>query len=125
MRSRRFSWSCTGLLALMLAVLASSTARAQDLKSFEQKITTKVLPKGLTLIVCHKAAIEKVSLADIDAAAEKYIHPASLAVLVAGNQPQIKPGLDALDLGPIHPIDIAIPGTGGPGGASAGAENQP
>src|SRR5277367_2723640 len=29
-------------------------ARAQDLKSFEQRITTKVLPNGLTLIVCER-----------------------------------------------------------------------
>ena len=29
-------------------------ARAQDLKSFEQKITTKVLPNGLTLIICER-----------------------------------------------------------------------
>jgi zinc protease len=69
----------------------------------------------------YKAAIEKVTVADVDAAAKKYIRPASLAVLVVGNQPEIKPGLDALDLGPIHPIDITIPGTGGP---AAGAENQ-
>jgi predicted Zn-dependent peptidase len=54
MRSRRFSWSCTGLLALILSMLACGTARAQDLKSFEQKITTKVLPNGLTLIVCYR-----------------------------------------------------------------------
>jgi len=29
-------------------------AQAQDLKSFEQKITTKVLPNGLTLILCER-----------------------------------------------------------------------
>ena len=29
-------------------------AQAQDLKSFEQKITTKVLPNGLTLIICER-----------------------------------------------------------------------
>ena len=34
-------------------VLAAG-ARAQDLKSFEQRITTKVLPNGLTLIVCER-----------------------------------------------------------------------
>jgi predicted Zn-dependent peptidase len=35
-------------------VLAFASARAQDLKSFEQKITTKVLPNGLTLIICER-----------------------------------------------------------------------
>ena len=54
MRSRKFSWSCTGLLALILSILVCGAARAQDLKSFEQKITTKVLPNGLTLIVCYR-----------------------------------------------------------------------
>jgi predicted Zn-dependent peptidase len=39
--------------AAVLAV-ASATATSQDLKSFEQKITTKVLPNGLTLIICER-----------------------------------------------------------------------
>src|ERR1700743_2181305 len=29
-------------------------AAAQDLKSFEQRITTKVLPNGLTLLICER-----------------------------------------------------------------------
>lgn len=40
------------LLASALAALGA--LRAQDLKSFEQKITTKVLPNGLTLIICDR-----------------------------------------------------------------------
>jgi predicted Zn-dependent peptidase len=54
MQSRTFSWSWSGFLALMLMAMALQCARAQDLKSFEQKITTKVLPNGLTLIVCER-----------------------------------------------------------------------
>ena len=42
-----------GLVALVLA-LAFAPAHGQDLKSFEQRITTKVLPNGLTLIVCER-----------------------------------------------------------------------
>ena len=57
----------------------------------------------------YRAAIEKVTLADVTAAAKKYIHPDKLAILVVGNGPQIKPGLDALDLGAPTPIDITIP----------------
>jgi predicted Zn-dependent peptidase len=34
--------------------MAFAGAQAQDLKSFEQKITTKVLPNGLTLLVCER-----------------------------------------------------------------------
>ena len=49
--SRRF-W--TGLLGVMLAMPAWNSMYGQDLKSFEQRITVKVLPNGLTLIVCER-----------------------------------------------------------------------
>jgi predicted Zn-dependent peptidase len=54
MRSKAFSrlWTCA--LAAALAAMAARGALAQDLKSFEQKITTKVLPNGLTLLVCER-----------------------------------------------------------------------
>ncbi len=45
-------WS--GFLALTLAAVSCQAGMAQDLKSFEQKITTKVLPNGLTLIICDR-----------------------------------------------------------------------
>jgi zinc protease len=57
----------------------------------------------------YKAGLEKVTVADLEAAAKKYIHPEKLAILVVGNSAEIKPGLDQLNLGPIHPIDITIP----------------
>ena len=63
----------------------------------------------------YKSALEKVTVADLDAAAKKYIHSEKLAVLVVGNASEIKPGLDELKLGPIHPIDITIPQPGKPG----------
>jgi zinc protease len=62
----------------------------------------------------YKAALEKVTLDDLTAAAKKYIHPDKLAVLVVGNGPEIKPGLEELNLGPVHPIDITIPQPGTP-----------
>jgi zinc protease len=62
----------------------------------------------------YKEALEKVTVADLNAAARKYIHPEKLAVLVVGNGPEIKPGLEELKLGPAHPIDIAIPQPGQP-----------
>ncbi len=49
--SRRF-W--TGLFAIMLAAAAWSAAHGQDLKSFEQRITVKVLPNGLTIVICER-----------------------------------------------------------------------
>jgi len=63
----------------------------------------------------YKAALEKVTLPDLTAAAKKYIHPDKLAVLVVGNGSEIKPGLDELNLGPVHPIDITIPMPARPG----------
>jgi predicted Zn-dependent peptidase len=36
------------------ATMAVLCAQGQDLKSFEQRITTKVLPNGLTLIICER-----------------------------------------------------------------------
>jgi predicted Zn-dependent peptidase len=41
------------LLGLLMA-MALPFAQSQDLKSFEQKITAKVLPNGLTLIICER-----------------------------------------------------------------------
>ncbi len=40
--------------SLVLLCATALTARAQDLASFEKRITTKVLPNGLTLIVCER-----------------------------------------------------------------------
>jgi predicted Zn-dependent peptidase len=47
----RFS-SAVRLFALLCGVALA--AQAQDLSSFEKRITTKVLPNGLTLIVCER-----------------------------------------------------------------------
>ncbi len=71
----------------------------------------------------YKTGVEKVTLADVTAAAKKYIYPDKLAILVVGNGPEIKPGLDQLDLGPIQNIDITIPQPGGAQGAAAGTGN--
>jgi predicted Zn-dependent peptidase len=47
----------TGRIAALLlagSVLALACATAQDLKSFEKKTTTKVLPNGVTLLICER-----------------------------------------------------------------------
>ena len=54
MRSRSFPWIWKYVWVLTLAAMALAIAQAQDLKSFEQRITTKVLPNGLTLIICER-----------------------------------------------------------------------
>jgi zinc protease len=68
----------------------------------------------------YKAALEKVTLGDLSAVAKKYVHPDKLAVLVVGNGPEIKPGLDDLGMGALHPVDITIPQPKQP----AGQENK-
>ncbi len=47
----RFTKVAAGVLGGVMGLCAAS---AQDLKSFEQKITTKVLPNGLTILVCER-----------------------------------------------------------------------
>jgi predicted Zn-dependent peptidase len=54
MQRNNSPWIYIGVLALMLAAIALAGARAQDLNSFEQRITTKVLPNGLTLVICER-----------------------------------------------------------------------
>lgn len=54
-------------------------------------------------------ALEKVTLADVTAAAKKYVHPDKLAVLVVGNSSEIKPPVSDLGLGAPQTIDITIP----------------
>ena len=109
-------------------------ARAKDniLNSFLFRYDTrdKVLAERVRLdfygypanyLETYKAALEKVTVADLNAAAKKYVHPDKLAVLVVGDSAQIKPGLDDLKLGPVHSIDITIPQ---PKQAPAAEKNQ-
>ena len=72
----------------------------------------------------YKAALEKVTVADVTAVAKKYVHPDKLAVLVVGNGPEINPGLDELGLGPVHAIDITIPQPRGQAGKAGPAEKD-
>ena len=54
MRSRVSTRFWMAFLGAVLAVAAWSATQAQDLKSFEQRITVKVLPNGLTLVLCRR-----------------------------------------------------------------------
>jgi predicted Zn-dependent peptidase len=44
----------SAIFLCLVFLFAMASARAQDLKSFEQRITTKVLPNGLTIIICER-----------------------------------------------------------------------
>lgn len=57
MRGRFFPRSrfCVSFMAALLAAAAFlSAVSAQDLQSFEKRITVKVLPNGLTLVICER-----------------------------------------------------------------------
>ena len=73
----------------------------------------------------YRAALEKVTTADLEEVARKYIDRSKLAILVVGNVQQIdtgtpgQPGKPLSGLGVVHPVDITIPMPpgmqGGPG----------
>jgi len=53
MRQRSFPGISSGFCLLVL-LLAGAAASAQDLQSFEKRITVKVFPNGLTLVLCER-----------------------------------------------------------------------
>jgi predicted Zn-dependent peptidase len=54
MQSKSFFRFLAGFLGTAFVITAWSSAHGQDLKSFEQRTTVKVLPNGLTLIICER-----------------------------------------------------------------------
>ena len=54
MQSKIFAHFWAGFLGAAFVLAVLSAAHAQDLKSFEQRTTVKVLPNGLTLILCER-----------------------------------------------------------------------
>lgn len=54
MHNRAFSWIGLSATAILAVSMGTAIARGQDLKSFEQRITTKVLPNGLTILICER-----------------------------------------------------------------------
>ncbi|MCU1331155.1 MAG: peptidase M16-like protein [Candidatus Angelobacter sp.] len=55
----------------------------------------------------YRAAIERVTAADIDRVARKYVHPEKMAVLVVGNPKEFDRDLSTF--GKVTPVDIGIP----------------
>ena len=53
MRYRSFP-SISASFCLLVFLVGWSAASAQDLQSFEKRITVKVLPNGLTLVICER-----------------------------------------------------------------------
>ncbi|HEX3436718.1 MAG TPA: pitrilysin family protein [Pseudacidobacterium sp.] len=58
----------------------------------------------------YRDGVERVTTADLERVARKYIDPSKLAVLVVGNQQDFGTSLTELGKGAPQPIDITIPG---------------
>lgn len=56
-----------------------------------------------------KTRIENVTADDVVAAAQKYLHPDALKLLVVGKSEDLDIPLDSLGLGPVEAIDVTIP----------------
>ncbi|MDE1161842.1 MAG: pitrilysin family protein [Acidobacteriaceae bacterium] len=84
---------------------------------FRYDDTEKILGEQVTLAVYdypadflerYRTGVEKVTVADIERVAQKYVQPEKLATVVVGNPAEIDPPLT--NLGPVTKLDIAIPG---------------
>jgi predicted Zn-dependent peptidase len=71
----------------------------------------------------YRAAIDKITTADVKRVAEKYVHKEQLAVLVVGNPEEFGKALNTL--GPVSEVDITIPGPNGEKAAPASAAAKP
>lgn len=60
----------------------------------------------LSTIPAELAAIEQLTAGDLQAAANKYLDPDHLTIVIVGDVPSIRPGIEALGLGPITTVDF-------------------
>lgn len=71
----------------------------------------------------YPSMIEKVTAADVERVAKKYVHPDQLAVLVVGKESAFEKPLSTL--GPVTTLDITIPELNTGGAAAAPAASNP
>ena len=84
-------------------------------KILNEQVTLAFYGYPLDFLEKYRDGVEKVSAADVARVANKYIDVSKLAIIVVGNEPQIKPQLSSL--GAVTPVDVAIPPP--PGGSAA------
>ncbi len=87
-------------------------------KILNEQVTLAFYGYPLDFLDKYRAGVEKVSAADVTRVANKYINISKLAIIVVGNEQQIKPQLSGL--GAVTPVDITIPPP--PGGAPPQAQ---
>jgi zinc protease len=96
------------------------SAKDQLLNSFIFRYDSKqkILAEASTLefygypadfLAKYRAAVEAVTVADLERVAKKYIDPSKMAVLVVGNESQFGTPLTDLKMGQPQPLDITIP----------------
>ena len=90
-------------------------------KALQQRVLLEFYGFPPDYFTRYPSLIEKVTAADVQRVARKYVQPDNLSILVVGNQAKFEKPLSTL--GTVTPIDITIPPAGGtsttPGGGSA------
>ncbi len=76
-------------------------------KILSEQVTLAFYGYPLDFLEKYREGVEKVTAADVSRVANKYINLPRLAVVVVGNEQQIKPGL--AELGTVTPVDVTIP----------------
>jgi zinc protease len=89
-------------------------------KILNEQTTLAFYGYPLDFVEKYRVGVEKVSAADVSRVANKYIDVSKLAIIVVGNDQQMKPPLSAL--GVITPVDVTIPPP--PGGGSQAPQAQ-
>jgi len=83
-------------------------------KALDQQVLLELYGFPSDYFQKYPAQIEKVTAADVERVAKKYVHPDQLALLVVGNEKDFEKPLSSV--GPVTTIDVTIPE---PGGSSA------
>lgn len=76
-------------------------------KTLNEQVTLAFYGYPTDFLEKYKAGVEKVTSADVSRVANKYVDPSKLAIVVVGNEAQLKPPLS--ELGTVTPLDIKIP----------------
>jgi zinc protease len=77
-------------------------------KVLSEQVTLAVYGYPADFLERYRAGVEKVTSADVERVARKYIQPDNLAIVVVGNSSEITPPLASL--GKVEILDLAIPG---------------
>ncbi|HJQ37983.1 MAG TPA: pitrilysin family protein [Thermoanaerobaculia bacterium] len=92
-------------------------------KALDQQVQLEFYGFPADYYTKYPSNIEKVTAADVERVAKKYVQPDQLALLVVGNEKDFEKPLSSL--GNVTTIDIAIPEPGSSGGAKPAASAAP